>query len=298
MHDSRETGPWGFSVHTAKTLVNFDMQLTPPEGGAMKPVPRCKGNLFPWCGLRFNTNTCEVLSSYERYAKNPVAETVTAESRRPGNTLLEKMKRFISPKCHALLLDDVINSYDTVLLNIFQMFLVCAAKTAALALRLPHGPSSNPSLIADGVMETISYTYSLVQSRSNRRRGGFGVKKNVHCSCKVRRSDVVWLGLYAFREILVANSHQGFAPALHKIEVSLHQAGAASSGRNPREQRDGGDAEERSNGADIHRGARNGVWGQETAYPPRLWRVVQTDDSRALLQTLVSVGASSSAVTE
>lgn len=43
------------------------------------------------------------------------------ESRRAGACLLGKMKRFMSPKCHALMLDEGefgINSRSTVLLNV------------------------------------------------------------------------------------------------------------------------------------------------------------------------------------
>lgn len=66
------------------------------------------------------------------------------------------------------------------------MLLVCAAKTAASALRLPRGPSGNASLLSNGALETTAYAYSLIQSRSNRRKGSFGTSKEVYCVCKVR----------------------------------------------------------------------------------------------------------------
>ena len=65
------------------------------------------------------------------------------------------------------------------------MLLVCAAKTAASALRLPHGPAGNTSLLSNGALETTAYAYSLIQSRSNRRKGGFGTSKGLQCVCKV-----------------------------------------------------------------------------------------------------------------
>lgn len=67
----------------------------------------------------------------------------------------------------------------------YEMMLVCAAKTAASALRLPRGPTGNESLVSNGAMETIAYAYSLIQSRSNRRKGGFGTFKGMRCVCKV-----------------------------------------------------------------------------------------------------------------
>lgn len=71
------------------------------------------------------------------------------------------------------------------------MLLVCAAKTAASALRLPRGPAGNAPLISSGALETTAYAYSLIQSRSNRRKGSFGTSRGVRCVCKVRTSKAV-----------------------------------------------------------------------------------------------------------
>lgn len=70
------------------------------------------------------------------------------------------------------------------------MLLVCAAKTAASALRLPRGPAGNASLLSNGALETTAYAYSLIQSRSNRRKGSFGTSTGVRCVCKVNRNNV------------------------------------------------------------------------------------------------------------
>ncbi|CAN0377907.1 unnamed protein product, partial [Ectocarpus sp. 13 AM-2016] len=47
-----------------------------------------------------------------------------------------------------------INSRNTVLLNVCEMLLVCAAKTATSALRLPRDPAGNASLLSNGALET------------------------------------------------------------------------------------------------------------------------------------------------
>ncbi|CAM9515258.1 unnamed protein product [Ectocarpus fasciculatus] len=200
MHDEVKTGDWGFSVHQAKTLVNFDMVLESSKGGGGPEQPpvrsqvvrRIEGDMFPWCGVRFDTRTCEVMANYSRYSKSGVAESLTVDSRRAGACLVGKMKRFLSPKCHALMLDEGehlgINSRNTVLLNVYEMLLVCAAKTATSALRLPRGPAGNASLLSNGALETTAYAYSLIQSRSNRRKGSFGTSRGVRCVCKVRAS--------------------------------------------------------------------------------------------------------------
>lgn len=67
----------------------------------------------------------------------------------------------------------------------YEVFLVCAAKTAASALRLPRGPGGNSSLLSRGAREATVYAYNLIQSRSNRRKGNFGTSKEVRCVCKV-----------------------------------------------------------------------------------------------------------------
>lgn len=58
---------------------------------------------------------------FGRYSKSNVSESVTVESRRAGACLMGKMKRFVSPKCHALMLDEGelgINSRQAVMLNV------------------------------------------------------------------------------------------------------------------------------------------------------------------------------------
>lgn len=73
----------------------------------------------------------------------------------------------------------------------YEMLLVCAAKTAASALRLPRGPAGNAPLLSRGALETTAYAYSLIQSRSNRRKGSFGTSKGVRCVCKVQGVHLV-----------------------------------------------------------------------------------------------------------
>ncbi|CAM9377315.1 unnamed protein product, partial [Pylaiella littoralis] len=228
MHDKSKTREeWGFSVHEAKSVVNFDMALEGGEqpGQPTRQVRRAEGTMFPWCGIRFDTRTCEVMANYSRYSKSSVSESLTVESRRAGACLVGKMKRFMSPKCHALMLDEGelgINSRNTVLLNVYEMLLVCAAKTAASALRLPRGPAGNASLLSNGALETTAYAYSLIQSRSNRRKGSFGTSKGVRCICKIHRFEVTWLGLHAFREVFGAFSRKD--PGFTRCKLDMENA--------------------------------------------------------------------------
>eukprot|EP00904_Undaria_pinnatifida_P007527 jgi/Undpi1/3904/HiC_scaffold_16.g07272.m1 len=289
MHDKAKTGEWGFSVHEAKTKVNFDMTLKGSSGELNQQVRRIEGGMFPWCGLRFNTNTCEIMADYSRYSKSGVSESVTVESGHPGACLMGKMKRFLSPKCHALMLDEGelgINSRHTVLVNVYEMLLVCAAKTAASALRLPHGPAGNTSLLSHGALETTAYAYSLIQSRSNRRKGGFGTSAGVQCVCKVRRFEVTWLGLHAFREVYAKFSvkHRGFYRCKLDVDDALQAAGWGGGGR---QSKDG--SQEGSSGVcngSNNRGSK--MEAQRRGAERRLHRVVGCADALELLHTLTA----------
>eukprot|EP00752_Nemacystus_decipiens_P012225 g10838.t1 len=292
MHDKRKTGKWGFSVHEAKTVVNFEMALEEERaGGPARQVRRVEGRMFPWCGLRFDTATCEVMANYSRYTKSSVSESLTVESRSAGACLMGKMKRFMSPKCHALMLDEGelgINSRSTVLLNVYEMLLVCAAKTAASALRLPRGPAGNAPLLSRGALETTAYAYSLIQSRSNRRKGSFGTSKGVWCVCKIYRFEVTWLGLHAFREVFAAFSRKdrGFTHCKLDMEKALVEAAGSTGGGVI----DGGTtkppAVEGSHGWRKERAPANGA--RRGGAFNRLRHVVRSPDAMSLLHTLTA----------
>ncbi|CAM9314677.1 unnamed protein product, partial [Phaeothamnion confervicola] len=65
---------------------------------------------FPWAGLRFDTQTCAVLSNYERYAAVAMAATISADlGPRPGVALRQKMTRLLSQRCRGLLYDPAVN---------------------------------------------------------------------------------------------------------------------------------------------------------------------------------------------
>ncbi|CBJ33900.1 telomerase reverse transcriptase catalytic subunit [Ectocarpus siliculosus] len=230
------------------------------------------------------------------YSKAGVAESLTVDSRRAGACLVGKMKRFLSPKCHALMLDEGehlgINSRNTVLLNVYEMLLVCAAKTATSALRLPRGPAGNASLLSNGALETTAYAYSLIQNRSNRRNGSFGTSRGVRCVCKNHRFQVTWVGLPAFREVFGAfpMKDRGFARCKLHVESALRETAGSRGGgfegfsRKIRKGKEGAAAAgwEEEATPDTQHGVRRG-----RAYG-RLRRVVRSPDALSLLQTLTS----------
>ena len=65
----------------------------------------------------------------------------------PGQALRWKLRYSVRPKCHPLLLDNNLNSRGTVLLNVYQVFLLTAYKFHTYAKELPKGECSLFSLI-------------------------------------------------------------------------------------------------------------------------------------------------------
>ena len=65
----------------------------------------------------------------------------------PGQALRWKLRYSVRPKCHPLLLDNNLNSRGTVLLNVYQLFLLTAYKFHTYAKELPKGECSLFSLI-------------------------------------------------------------------------------------------------------------------------------------------------------
>jgi hypothetical protein len=108
-----DSGAYGLVLGMDKAFSNF-------------PLPGFKLRVdghFAWCGLLFNTHTLEVSWDYARYEGTHVRDTLTANT-----SALDKLKQYVAAKCIAVLMSLEINSYDTVLFNMYQMFLLVAMK--------------------------------------------------------------------------------------------------------------------------------------------------------------------------
>ena len=73
----------------------------------------------------------------------------------PGQALRWKLRYSVRPKCHPLLVDNKLNSRGTVLLNVYQLFLLTAYKFHTYAEELPKGECSLFSLIVMMMMMMI-----------------------------------------------------------------------------------------------------------------------------------------------
>jgi hypothetical protein len=73
------------------------------------------------------------------FGSKDMNESLTSERiRYPGKVFRVKLKQFATRKCHPLLFDLKINSLKTILLNVYQMFLVTGIKFYCYARTLPH----------------------------------------------------------------------------------------------------------------------------------------------------------------
>ena len=130
--------------------------------------------------------------------------------------------RFLRGKCHALYFDCDMNSFQTVILNIYENLLCCAARfhchlvvqtkiTHILSEKFVRGKGSlfhfplvtfSPNLCcvhfqSDTIFSLLQYNYKLIRSR--------GLSQNaVSNGCKISLTEeqVIWLGCHAFFVVL------------------------------------------------------------------------------------------------
>lgn len=75
-----------------------------------------------WCGLYIHTGNLSVRGDYSRLAGTYIADTISLDrSAYAQAELLDKMFSFVQPKCHAMLLDQRLNSACDVWLNLYQV---------------------------------------------------------------------------------------------------------------------------------------------------------------------------------
>ncbi|KAJ2365455.1 Telomerase reverse transcriptase, partial [Coemansia sp. RSA 2610] len=180
---SRGVSDYGCRLNAAKTLVNFELV----RGG--QRVPQAESSDFPWCGILINDRTLDVAADYSRLAP-PIRleETVTINvGREAGVALRQKMLAAVRLKMHPLYTDSQLNSRQTVLLNLYQNFVLCAKKFHLICRRLPMRTGNHRYLISV-IEDTIALAHILLK-----------------CSCRkasIAAQDVKWLGTHAFHRVL------------------------------------------------------------------------------------------------
>jgi Telomerase ribonucleoprotein complex - RNA binding domain./Reverse transcriptase (RNA-dependent DNA polymerase). len=159
---------------------------------------------FQWCGLLFNTKTCEVQVDYGRFAASSASDSLTINRlQNDGHSLVKNMRYFVKPRCIPILFDSRINSIPTVMINFHQMLLISAIKSLHyIEQGLDRKSLKNERFLIDCVLYVIKYAYHLVYSRL---RSSQYSGKSQHC-CELNfmpYNDALWLGIHSFQTVYV-----------------------------------------------------------------------------------------------
>lgn len=163
---------FGVCINKAKTLTSFSALLVNSGGGEELlengTVKLESGiNVFPWCGLLFDTSTGEVGIDYSRFANQKAIDGLTIDRTGKEGKLFEiRMKSFVRPRCQALLFDPQINGPEMIRINFYQMMLLSAIKTGEyLRKGLRGGVRKNPHFVVRCIDALVSYAHSLITAR-------------------------------------------------------------------------------------------------------------------------------------
>ncbi|KAL7479443.1 hypothetical protein ACHAW6_005173, partial [Cyclotella cf. meneghiniana] len=193
----------GVKVNPDKTRVNYNsLQETEQINTANTGDPNKDTNVFPWCGLLINTKTCEISLDHERFCGSLATDNVTVHrSGKEGSALLKKMQDFVKPRCHQqLLFSSFINSPNTVRVNFYQTFMICAIKTTHYLKTA--GVNMSPKkgdFVYNAVCDTIHYAFLLISSRT---RDTSGQAARNEFASKLSLKDAFWLGKRAFYTVI------------------------------------------------------------------------------------------------
>ncbi|KAJ2810376.1 Telomerase reverse transcriptase [Coemansia sp. 'formosensis'] len=175
----RGVAEYGCELNKAKTMVNFEATICGERIGQAETAK------FPWCGLVFDECTLDVSADYSRLAQAGMQNMgIGAKSAQAtGCVLSHKVSVAVRLKMHKLYMDCSLNSMGTVLVNLYQNFLVCGKKMHAICQQLPAS-SKGDDVLVKVVWDVVSLGYMLLRTRCG--------------DNAIPPADVTWLGLTAF----------------------------------------------------------------------------------------------------
>ncbi|KAJ1722092.1 Telomerase reverse transcriptase [Coemansia erecta] len=176
---------YGCQLNVDKTLANFDVDI----GG--RQVSRTFGDLFPWCGKLISSKTLDVMIDFGNMAQLRRMENnmrINTQGLNQRGLLRHRMLTNVRPRMIPLFMDVSFNSIDTVRLNLYQHFVVCAKKLHVFHRLIP-ARSSQEQLF--GVVGDVIKTVYVMMRSACGSGGSFSAV------------DVAWLGLHAFYVVLL-----------------------------------------------------------------------------------------------
>ena len=190
----------GVKVNHDKTRINY--KLSPTTSYIHKTISN--EEMFPWCGLLVDTKTCEMRIDGCRFAASLATDNVILQGS-GWSALSRKMKDFVKPRCRQqLLFSSFVNSPDTIRINFYQTFMLCAQKTLQYLKR--SGGASHAkhfNFIYRIAYDTILYSHSLISQS----RGELGMDENdFNLPYCLTLKEAIWLGRHAFYTMLDGSS--------------------------------------------------------------------------------------------
>ncbi|KAL7504995.1 hypothetical protein ACHAXN_002540 [Cyclotella atomus] len=154
--------------------------------------------MFAWCGLLIDTKTCEIRLDGARFIGPHATNNVTVH--RTGNegiALSKKMQHFVKPRCsQQLLFSSFVNGPETIRINFYQTFLLCATKTMHYLKTSGGVYPDRFDFVYEIACDTIQYSYSMITSgsRAKSNQGG-NITDLPYC---LSLKDATWLARHAF----------------------------------------------------------------------------------------------------
>ncbi|PRP89728.1 telomerase reverse transcriptase [Planoprotostelium fungivorum] len=180
---------YGAMANPTKTKTSFPMCDREAQGC----IREGSDEFIPWYGLLINTKSLEIQCNYYSFGR---------DHRQPGRSLYQKMVRSLNCRCHPLLLDSNINSFFTVYLNVYQMFLFCAIKFVCYASALNQPPNNNPNFFTKLIRNVIDHLHQVTIMSCTHSRTAI----ELMCNCSLMEQETTWLGLKAFTTIMQKKS--------------------------------------------------------------------------------------------
>lgn len=193
---------FGVEINDKKTLVNFDVCIK-TCGGIMQKIQKSETrNQFPWCGMLFHTETCDVKVDYSRFLGNVIINSlIVSHSGMEGRALEKKMKLFIQPRIKILFYDQSINSKRTACFNFYEALLFCAIKTTHYVSSMEGGVNSNFQHIIRCIENSINYSYSAICHLLRKNSGSTVNVSKAKKGWFLNPLEAHWLARHAFVQV-------------------------------------------------------------------------------------------------
>ena len=202
---------YGCFVNQDKSLCNFEATI------GQNKVPSIPSlELFPWCGVLINPVSLDISSDISRYYGSHIGDSITVDhGYSAGERALHKIIFFLKPKCRALFLDTDLNSRESVMVNIWEIFMIAAMKFHVYMRGMPDKKLNRQMFYLRVIDNVILSACRLFRARALTNHGTKG-------SFKIDRQIIIWLALDAFKYVLGQKS--GHYPiVLYRITVYMNR---------------------------------------------------------------------------